>query len=141
MAALGFHWPEKDVAVAAGDDCEIGSGLEFVTGSDPLRNHDLTFDRESRRHLVGFSYCNELSRMEQACTRPCVHAGKERSRKCPVKPPGGDTRSTTAIGATGGTRKIGLVLCVYLQPDQKSDAPRSLYRTLSQDVCEPFSHC
>ena len=56
MPALGFHRPEKDVAVAASDDREIGSRFEFVTGSDPLRDDHLAFDRESRCHEVGFSY-------------------------------------------------------------------------------------
>ena len=50
MPALGFHGPQKDVAVAAGDNREIGSGFEFVTGSDPLRDDDLAFDRKSRCH-------------------------------------------------------------------------------------------
>ena len=64
MTALGFYGPKKDVAVAAGDDREIGSGPEFVTGSNLLRDDDLAFDRERRCHEVGFSYSHELSRAE-----------------------------------------------------------------------------
>ena len=67
MPALGFHRPEKDVAVAASEDREIGSGFEFVAGSDLLRDDDLAFDRESRCHEVGFSYSKGLSRTEAAC--------------------------------------------------------------------------
>ena len=68
MPALGFHRPEKDVAVAASDDREIGSRFEFVTGSDPLRDDDLAFDRESRCHEVGFSYRRSASMRSRSDT-------------------------------------------------------------------------
>jgi hypothetical protein len=61
MSASGFDGSEEDIAIAAGDNCEIGAYLEPLDSARSLREDDLAFARNRCSHpakiLVGWTRC------------------------------------------------------------------------------------